>query len=390
MNIALFSDTYPPEINGVATSTYSLFKILKEKGNNVYVITSNPFSNKIEFKDDVLRMPGIELKKLYGYRISSFWSAKAMKIIRSMNLDIIHVQTDATLGIFGKLAAKSLKIPHVYTYHTMYEDYTYYATKGHFDRLAKRIVRTYSRRIAENCAEFITPSNKTKDILRSYGADCYVNVVPTGINFSLFRPDMQDKIRQVEFKKKHGIDNDTFILLSLGRVAKEKSIDVCLKGYAKFLKTAKHKTKMLIVGDGPARVSLELLASDLKISNHVLFLGAVPGHDVAFYYALANVFVSASITETQGLTYMEAMASHRLILARYDDNLVNVVKDNVTGFFFENEEDFGEKLQRLITLDSRKIEEMTVQALELVKSFSIETFYEKIMEVYIRAIRKFW
>lgn len=389
MNIALFSDTFPPEINGVATSTFNLFNILKKNGHNVYAIVTNPFSNKIEYKDNVLRIPGILLKKLYGYRLAGFYSSKAMRIVKEMKLDIIHIQTDAGIGIFGKIAARSLRLPTVYTYHTMYEDYTYYATKGHFDRIARNIVRRYSRFVAEQCTEFISPSTKTKDIIRTYGVDRYVNVIPTGIDFSKFKKENQDWPGIAEFKKANGLEN-TFVILSLGRVAKEKSIDICLKGYAHFLKDAPFPSKFVVVGDGPARMELESLVDQLGIRDHVLFMGAVPGDKVPFYYHVGDVFVSASVTETQGLTFMEAMASHHIVLARFDENLSGVITNNETGFFFTNENDFGEKIRRIHDLPEDKKQAMIAAAMEKVDVFSIERFYENILEVYYRAIRQYW
>jgi len=389
MNIALFSDTFPPEINGVATSTFNLFNVLRKNGHNVYAISTNPFSNKVEFKDNVLRVPGIELKRLYGYRMAGFFNSAAMRIIRDMKLDVIHIQTEAGVGIFGKIAARTLHVPTVYTYHTMYEDYTYYATKGHFDRLARGIVRWYSRFVAEQCTEFISPSIKTKDAMRSYGVDRYINVIPTGIDFSKFKEEAQDWNAINEYKKAHGLDQ-VFTIISLGRVAKEKSLDICLRGYAEFLKTAKYETKFVVVGDGPARPDLERLVDEMNIRKHVLFLGAVPSEKVPFFYHLGDVFVSASVTETQGLTFMEAMASHRIVLSRFDENLSGVIKNNITGFFFTSENDFGEKLHHIHAMTEEEKTKLLKAAMETVDVYSIEHFYENIMEVYHRAIRQSW
>ena len=134
MNVALFSDTYPPEINGVATSTFNLRKTILAHGDNCIVVTTNPFSNKITFEDGVLRLPGVLLKKLYGYRMSGFYSQQAMRYIEKFKPDIVHCQTDAGVGIFGTIVASRFHCGMVYTFHTMIEDYAYYFTRGHFDR----------------------------------------------------------------------------------------------------------------------------------------------------------------------------------------------------------------------------------------------------------------
>lgn len=389
MRIALFSETFPPEINGVATSTGNLHRILNANGHLCVAVTTNPFSKEVIFENNVLRIPGIELKKLYGYRLASLYNSKAFQILKSLQLDVVHIQTEASIGIFGKIVARRLKLPRVYTYHTMYEDYTHYATKGHFDGIAKRIVRMWSSAQAEAATEFISPSQKTKDIMRSYGVERYINVIPTGIDFSKFLKEKQDPSKIDAFKKAHGLDGH-FVILSLGRVAKEKSIDFLLRGYQIFLKTAKIPTKMMIVGGGPAQRELEILAVELGIKDHVYFAGPVAPDTVPFYYHCGDLFVSASITETQGLTFMEAMAADKMLLARFDENLVNVIRHNETGFFYRTEDDFAQKLDMILSLSPRVREKMILDSKKLVADFSIEKFYSNIMEVYTRAVRKNW
>ena len=126
MRIGLFSDTYLPDINGVATSVETLRKVLEENGHHVYVIANHKGLINLKREGNVLRLPGIELKWLYGYSMSSPLQLKAKDEIKAMNLDVIHVHTEFGVGIFGRLIAKELNIPLVSTYHTMYEDYTHY------------------------------------------------------------------------------------------------------------------------------------------------------------------------------------------------------------------------------------------------------------------------
>ena len=391
MNIIIFTDTYPPEINGVATSTHNLYKILKTNGHNTYVVCTNPFNKSIQFENDILRIPGIELKKLYSYRLSGIYNSKAMKIVKDLKPDLVHVNTEAGIGTFGRIVARRLHIPLVYTYHTMFEDYTYYVTKsnGIFDRMAKSFVRKFSKLLANNTTEFISPSDKTKDAIRNYGYDSYVNVVPTGIDFSKYDKKMINMDKVNKLKAEHELD-DCFTVLSLGRVAKEKSIDICIKGFKKFSHSYKGKTKMLIVGGGPNLSELQELAKELSLTDKVIFTGPVSPDEVPYYYQLANVFVSASVTETQGLTFMEAMASETFVLARFDENLADVVISNKTGFYFENEQDFSDKLMKIIKLDSQNKNRIINNATALVGKYSLNNFYNNIMEVYKRALRRYW
>lgn len=390
MKIALFTDTFTPEVNGVAMSCKSLRDILVKNGDEVLVITTNPFSKELIFEDNIVRVPGMELKKFYGYRLAGY-NRKAMKILRQFNPDIIHLQTEFGIGIFGKIAIRKLKCPSIYTYHTMYEDYTYYVTKGHFDRVGKAFMRNYSRSTIEACNGFITPSSKTKDYIRRIGIDTYANVIPTGVDFSKFNPENLDQQIVKDLKKKFGLSDKTFVLLSLGRIAKEKSIDFSISCYAKFLAdNPKLDTKMVIVGKGPAEEELKQLVKQLGIEENVIFAGPCDPSEVQYYYTLGNAFVSASLTETQGLTYMEAMASHLYVLARYDHNLIDVIQEGATGFFFENSEEFSDKLSKAYKLWKEKDNKMLVEALKSIDHYSIDTFYKRIKEAYAHVIKQCW
>lgn len=391
MNIALFSDTYPPEINGVATSVQNLRKTLQTHGHNVLVVTTNPFGKEILFEDGILRLPGVELKKMYGYRFARIYDKKAMDIVAYFRPDVIHIQSDMSIGMFGMIAAARLHVGSIYTFHTMIEDYAYYVTKGHFDRFARHSVRWFFRTKSNMFDSMIAPSDKIKDYLRSINIDSMVDVIPTGIEFSRFDPIKEDPERTAKLKKKLRIAPDDYVILSLGRVAKEKSIDLVLRGYRKFLdQNPKKKTKLVIVGWGPAEDELHELACQLKLNDNVIFAGKCDPSETQDYYRLGNCFVSASLTETQGLTYMEAMAAHLIVLARYDDNLAHTIEEGETGYFFFSEDDLAEKLHTVISLDNAKRKKIESAAIKAIDPYSMDKFYENVYEVYQRVRKKNW
>ena len=387
MKIALFTDTYPPEINGVSVSVGLHQKVLMDQGHEVLVITTNPFGKQIVIEAGVIRIPGVELKKLYNYRLSSFFSAKAYQYIRKWKPDVIHIHTDIGIGIFGKITAFFLKVPTVVTYHTMYEDYTHYA--GFLKGLASRVVKQFSKSIAEQCTEFISPSLKTKEKIRSYGVDRYINIVPTGIDFSRFQLASLDRNKLAEIKNRWILPGEK-VLLSLGRVAKEKSMEVIVKGFAKVIQSGEEHIRLLMVGDGPDRHGLIDLANQLGISDKVSFVGAVPIQEVPYYYQVADVFVSASLTETQGLTFMEAMVSDRLVLCRFDENLAELIRHQQTGFIFSDEADFVRQVKTIFNLTKEKREQIKGDVATAVNRYSLPNFYQNLIEVYQRATRQYW
>lgn len=391
MRIAIFSDTYPPQINGVATSTYNLVNTLKDHGNDVLLVIPNMNESKFDFIDDTIMIPGFVLKKLYGYRGTWIFNTKAYQIIKEFQPDVIHVQTDAPIAFFGRIVAKRMNIPVVHTYHTQYEDYTYLVTHGYFDRIAKKTIRAYSVSLAKNSAQFITPSIKTKEMLRRYGSDDFINVVPTGIDFTLFKKESLNKKEFEKIKNKLNIDDDTFTFLILGRLAKEKSMDVSIDGFCAFCnKYPNIKTKMIIVGGGPFEDNLKEQVTRLHLDDRVVFVGPVLAPMVPYYYHLADIYTSASITETQGLTFMEAMASGAIVLARFDDNLTGTIEDNDTGFFFTDLNSFVEKSYKIYSMNEKEKQLIQNNAYRIIEQYSIETFYNNIMEVYYRAIKSLW
>ena len=391
MRIAIFTDAYPPFVNGVSTSTFNLANSLIAHGHDVLVVAPRATDGKLEKIGNVLYVPGIYLKKLYGYRFTNMFANKPIRIIKDFKPDVIHNQTDFTIGVLARRAARRLKVPIVYTYHTSYEDYTYYATHGLMDRLAKRFVRVYSKDLANRMTEFITPSEKTKEYMRSLGSDVYINVIPTGIDFSIFKKEKIDMQKIKTFKEQHGIKENTKVFLLLGRVAKEKSMDVSLRGFAAYHnKHPEVDAKVLVVGSGPALEELKLLCEELKISHLVEFLGMVSSLEVPFYYHLADIYTSASITETQGLTFMEAMAAGKIVLARFDSNLTGTIVNGKTGFFFTDDASFVAQVEKIFSLTAEQKEAVIQEAYNIVDVYSIDKFYNNIVRVYKRAIRKFW
>jgi 1,2-diacylglycerol 3-alpha-glucosyltransferase len=394
MRIALFTDTYPPQINGVATATYTLAEVLKQHGNDVLVITiCLEGQRRLSFVDGVVRIPGITLRKLYSYKMAWLFSSKVYRIIKEFDPELIHIQTEAGIGIFGRIVSNTLSLPLVYTYHTMYEDYTYYVTKGWktFDLFAKRVVADFSAIIGDSTTEFITTSNKTKEALRRYGVKKYINVVPNGIDLSAFAQGGNDSQKREELKEKYGLKGK-FTVLILGRLAKEKANDLIVKYLADYLARGGNPDfKLIVVGDGPDKENLMLLSSNLGLDSYISFLGPADHASVPLFYSLADLYVSASTSETQGLTYNEAMAASTLVLARYDENLSGIIEDGKTGFFFEDEDSFIEKMDYIRKMSPDEKEKIIKAAFARDMSmFSLDLYYERIMNVYLKAIRKYW
>lgn len=184
MKIGIFTDTYYPEINGVANSAYQLKKELEKRGNTVYVFTvSNP--DVKEKEEHVFRMKSLPLVLLHDRRVGCSRANTWLHTIRDLHLDIIHTQTEFSVGHIGRKAAEKLGIPMVHTYHTIYEDYTHYLKIPGNENL-KGIVRIMSRHCCDNADLVIVPTDKVKHLLLEYGVSKQVLVQPTGIDLGKF------------------------------------------------------------------------------------------------------------------------------------------------------------------------------------------------------------
>lgn len=389
MRIAIFSDTYTPDINGVATSTKILKDELINHGHEVLVVTSE-LPSESDYEDDpndnILRVPGLEIQALYGYRACNIYSFKGMKEIKSMNIEVIHVQTEFGIGIFGRIVGEALNIPVVYTYHTMWADYSHYVNPINstaIDGLIKKAITRISKFYGDKSAELIVPSIKTKEALEKYGLHKNMHIIPTGLELDKFDPKNKDDKLINQIKEKYGI-KDQFIVTFLGRIAKEKSIDVLIDAMKEIVKE-NDNILCLIVGGGPYLDELKELVKDDQIEKYIIFTGPKLSQEVPSYYHLSNVFVSASVTETQGLTYIEAMASGIPAVARYDQNLENVIIDGVNGYFFKETNELVAILLNMMNSDCSK---MAREAYLHAMKFSSEVFYEKVIDVYKLAIKQ--
>lgn len=379
MKIGLFTDTYYPEINGVATSVFLLRQELEKRGHEVYVFTTTSPGSP-EKEECVYRVPSLPCVFLSERRVGMFYQHKLNGIIRGLKLDMIHTHTEFALGIFGRIAAAEFKIPTVHTYHTIYEDYTHYITPLHIlEESAKAFARRYSRFFCNHGGHVIVPTEKVKRLLERYQVKTEISVIPTGIDLSKFDGSRYGEEVLAGKRAEAGLDGTEQVILYVGRVAQEKNIEELIKMLPPFF--AKHTdAKFLLIGDGPALEGLRSLAEKENILDRLIFAGAKPWDEIGAYYALGNVFVSASRSETQGLTYIEAMAAGLPVVAKKDDCLQDVLQNGENGFSFETQEEFLAGLEAVLYGPERAV--YSGNARRAVLPYSKEAYAERIERIY--------
>jgi len=385
MNIAIFTDTYFPDINGVTSSIYTLSEGLRKRGHKVYVFTvSEPRSVLKNLKKDpsVFRFASIPIVFIKPHRAASPFSIRLFRLVKKLKIDIIHSQTEFFMAFFAVSAATSFRIPIIHTYHTMLEDYTHYVTRG---VLAKPVMaRKYTKAFCNIVTAVIVPTDKVEASLRRYGVKKPIYVIPTGIDLEPFKKDSLSPDKVLALKKKLKMDPSWPIIVSIGRVAKEKSLDLLIKSMPDVLKHIP-EARLIVVGTGPAKEKLTELAHTLGISNNVLFLGAVPYREIGSYYHLGDVFVCCSTTETQGLTYYEAMASGVPIVARKDDCIRKTIHDRIEGRLFDEPEQLPDIICEVLR-NPYVANIYARNATATVEIYSAETFAQRVEDAYINTI----
>lgn len=385
MNIALFTDTYYPEINGVAASVYLLKQELEARGHEVYVITTTT-PGAPEHEHNVYRVPSLPCLLITERRVGLFYHPKLAHIIRHMHLDIIHTQTEFSLGIFGRIMAKELHLPLVHTYHTIYEDYTHYFMKfKSLDDRAKSFVRFFTKVCCNTVENVIVPTEKVRSLLLSYEVKQTIHIIPTGIDLRKFQPENFSKTELLKLRESFGISPEDNVILYLGRISQEKNLEEILINIPSFLE--KHPdSKFLIIGDGPDKERLTGLVNTLPslsetTKQQIIFGGAQPWDIIGKFYQLGNVFVSASNSETQGLTYIEAMAAGLPVVAKQDPCLCGILEQGINGYTFTTQTEFLDGLEQV--LYGNDTAAYSQHSLEKVKKYSTAEFAKNIENVYL-------
>ena len=376
MNIGLFTDTYFPQVSGVATSIKTLRDELIAQGHHVYIFTSSDPRATDSPEDGIYRFPSVPFVSFKDRRIAFTGWLKVLRIARKLDLDIVHNQTEFSLGVMGKMVAKELGIPCIHTYHTMYQDYLHYIANGRV--LKPKDVARLAHLYLKNMAGVIAPSERVLDTLESYHVESPIRVIPTGVNLRVYR--LRDTPEQkLSMSQKYGYDRDTPVLLSLSRLAFEKNIQELIASMPDVL--AKEPTaQLLIVGDGPARQSLERQVREMYLRDHVTFAGQISNDEVPHYYQIADVFVSASDSESQGLTYDESLASDVPIVVRRSEYTDQLIDDPGIGMSFQKRADLVKGILHYI--QNPPVEEAKAKREQKLHDISAEVFGRRVVEFF--------
>ena len=366
MRIAIFTEAYLPRINGVVTHIKLLKEGLEARGHDVLIVTADGDAKEHYLENGVLHCPGIKLtKKLSGFETSVPVSRKRLNFVRDFKPDIIHVETEFGMGLCGVSIAKMLKIPLVYTMHNMYDEYIYYIAPRPLVKTVKKLSHKYMRVFANRANAITGPSEKCSEYLSSAGVKLPVNVIPNPVELDDFSPEHFDPEQKRAIREKFGIPQDAFVVVFVGRLGREKSIDLLIDYWNQSVK-ADENMYLFIIGGGPEEQVLRDQIAALGCGDRVIMSGRVEHPELPPYLLASDIYVTASLSDTNSISMLEGMAAGLPVLQRRDPINADQIKDGENGWSFDSLEEMAELLRKFRDMpeaEKQQLKESTRQSI---------------------------
>ena len=378
LKILITTDLFTTETNGVVTSVKNLFDQLTAKGHDVRILTiSDSFHSHKE--GAVYYVRSVPLKAVYpDMRMPTTYRSRLIQEIIDWKPDVVHSQCEFFSFQFAARISRITGAPIVHTYHTLYEQYlTSYVVPS--KRLGEFVAKMFSRNRLRNVKTLVAPTLKVENALQGYGLHAPISVVPSGISLEQHHQRLSPEQRR-QMRQSLGIGEVDRVMLNLGRLGGEKNLGELMELFAQ-ARQHNDKLKFLIVGDGPAREDLQRQAQRLGVAEYVIFTGMVDPSQVQNYYQLGDIFVSASTSETQGLTYIEAAANGLPLLCRQDDCLADVLQEGQNGYEYTSAEEFLQAIDMAMH-DTQWREAAARRSQEIAAAFDKKAFGEAIENIY--------
>lgn len=372
LRIAIFSDSALPILNGVSVSIDTLIHGLRDAGHSVHLFTAaapgyrDPDSN-------TYRTLAFESPWTKGYPLAVPPFLPLLRKFRRHEFDLIHTHTPFTLGFVGLRWAQSHEIPIVSTYHTLYDRYAHYIP--YFPRRYVRFkMAKHTSFYYGSVDHVIVPSHAAYRWLRRHSVATPATIIPTSRRIGA-------ELDRTEMRRKLGFSPDQKVLLYVGRLAKEKNLSVLFDMAARVFKEDP-EARLCMVGDGPYRSECDEMVRQLGIGDRVRFMGFLPRPSVDEVYAASDLFVFASVTETQGLVVQEAMAYGLPSVVVAGGGAGEAVENHVNGFIVRNDaHSFADCVLRLFA-DDAMYARMSQEALKSVRDTGASTMVQSVLNVY--------
>lgn len=378
------TEFFLPFICGVTTAVLNERKALSELGHEVRILTIGDSRRSVY--DDGVYFIKKNIPQLYkdSYATLAF-SDPLIEEIYEWSPNIVHAQSEFFTMIFAKKIARKCHIPMILTCHTDYPAYGVHFVKN--KTIWNKVVETYVPKLIRAANVVLCSSSKIERLLRSYDIKNPILGIHLGFDFSEFKQELEvdDKRCLLEQFK---LTEAGCIFISICRLSKEKSIDLCIDIFSQINEKSKG-TRFLIVGDGDDRERLEKIVIDKGLSGAVIFVGAISHEEIWKYYKIGDIFLNASLSETQGLTFLESIASGVPVVCRKDPVLSNFLEDGVNGYSYENPSDCVNICLNLVSNKGR-LDQLKESCSKTIESFSLDVFGKNLERLFLIAIEEQW
>ncbi len=386
MRVALFTETYLPQINGAVTHIKMLKDGLNALGHQAIVVAPKAVK-EYSLTDDELICPGLPLKKLYNNNLAAPYSRKREEYIRRFKPDVIHIHNEFGMGFSALKMAKKLNVPLIYTLHSEYNKYLFYIAFPGAQHLAEKLSHKYMAHFAKNADAMISPSAKAQEYLKEIGVDREVIVIPNNADVDTFSADHRDEKKRNELRDSLGTPHSALVFCFVGRIGKEKSIDDLIDFWAA-AEIPTGRAELWIIGDGPQLEELRLKVKADGLDSSVRFLGSMEHGQIPQYLWAADFYATASLSEMHSVSMLEAMAAGLPVLQRLDEQNLSQIKEGVNGHIYKDGADFKAKVQHLLTMSDAEIKEFQKRTADSMRAHGKEELARKVLEVYETAIQK--
>jgi 1,2-diacylglycerol 3-alpha-glucosyltransferase len=379
LRIAVFSDSYKPYVSGVVNSLDTFGRELRKMGHQWYIFAPT-YPGYVDDEPGVFRFVSVAAPTNPDYRLAIPLSLAVCRRLRELQIDVVHTHSPFLMGGLGARAARRLKLPLVFTYHTLYEEYVHYSPVAR--GFARRLMRRISKQYCNRCDTVIVPTQAIRELLDRYGVQTEVVVNPTGIDLSRY-----ENLDRSFLRVNYGIPADHRVLLFVGRLGKEKNVHFLIRAFSK-IADEDDKVTLVMVGGGPERADLEEFARSLGVQQRVIFAGPKQPGEMPTVYAGADIFVFTSTTDTQGMVITEAMAAGLPVVAVKAYGSGNVVDHGVNGLLTSvDEAEFATAVTTLLR-DASLFSRLALGTRQKAEEMSSTRCAKRLEQVYLAAIEK--
>ncbi|WP_417741566.1 glycosyltransferase [Salipiger sp.] len=381
LRIAMFTNSYLPFTGGLPLSVERLKRGLEAQGHEVLVVC--PSYGTTQTEPSVWRVPALA-REGSMIRLANPFHLRTWKRLREFSPDVVHLHHPFWLGTLGLRLARRLRVPAVFTYHTRLEHFAHIVPLP--GALFRNVVAHWIiNRFANRCDSVIVPTPVTRDYIRLIGVHVPVDVQPTGVDTELYCNQPAERLSQLRGE----VNPDSrLLLITVARLSPEKNLSFILKAMGALRDRGAPRFRLLVLGEGEERATLEAMIDELDLQDCVRLVGEVPSDEVPSWLRISDIFVFASASETQGMVVLEAMAAGLPVVAVNSSGIDAFVENRETGYATpETLEIWTETLHGLM-VSGRKRERMGAAAREAAMKHSVEAFSASVLSIYKAAISK--